>query len=104
LGASTGEHFWQAELYRFQGDLWRQQAVIDGLQLEVCFRQALDVAQHQGAKTLELRAATSLARLWQQRGEREAAYALLAPIYRWFTEGFGAADLREAAVLLEELR
>ena len=104
LGASTGEHFWQAELYRLQGDLLGQQAVIDGLQLEVCFRQALDVAQRQGAKTLELRAATSLARLWQQRGEREAAYALLAPIYGWFTEGFDTADLQDAAALLGALR
>jgi predicted ATPase len=65
---------------------------------------ALEIARRQQAKSWELRAATSLARLWQQRGEREAAYALLAPIYGWFTEGFDTADLQDAAALLGELR
>ena len=66
--------------------------------------QALAVAHRQQAKMLELRAATSLARLWQQQGQHAAARALLAPIYGWFTEGFNTADLHEAKVLLEELR
>jgi len=61
------------------------------------------VAQHQQAKSLELRATISLARLWQRQGKRAAAHELLAPIYGWFTEGFDTADLQEAKALLEEL-
>ena len=68
-----------------------------------CFQQALDVSRQQQAKSLELRAAMSLARLWQQQGKRDEARTLLAPIYGWFTEGFDTADLREAKVLLETL-
>jgi predicted ATPase len=70
---------------------------------EACFHQALDVARRQQAKSWELRAATSLARLWQQQGKRAEAYRLLAPTYGWFTEGFDTADLQEAKALLEEL-
>ena len=70
---------------------------------ETCFHQALAVARRQETKSLELRAAMSLARLWQQQGKRTAAYELLAPIYGWFTEGFDTADLQEAKTLLEEL-
>jgi predicted ATPase len=70
---------------------------------EPWLRRALDVARHQQAKSLELRAAMSLARLWQQQGERVAAHDLLAPIYGWFTEGFDTADLQEAKTLLEAL-
>jgi predicted ATPase len=70
---------------------------------EACFRRALDVARHQQAKSLELRAAMSLARLWQQQGKQAEARALLAPVYGWFTEGFDTADLQEAKTLLEEL-
>jgi predicted ATPase len=66
-------------------------------------RQAFNVARHQQAKALELRAAMSLARLWQQQGKRDEAHDLLAPIYGWFTEGFDTADLQEAKALLEEL-
>ena len=72
-------------------------------QAEACFQQALDVARGQQAKALELRAALSLSRLWQQQGQREAARALLAPIYGWFTEGFDTPDLQEAKALLAEL-
>jgi predicted ATPase len=61
------------------------------------------VARHQHAKSLELRAAVSLSRLWQQQGKRVEAYELLAPVYRWFTEGFDTADLKQAKALLEEL-
>jgi predicted ATPase len=68
-----------------------------------CFQQALAVARPQQAKSLELRAAMSLARLWQQQGKRAETYALLAPIYGWFTEGFDTADLQEAKALLEAL-
>ena len=68
-----------------------------------CFRQALDTARRQEAKSLELRAAMSLSRLWQQQGKQEEARQMLADIYGWFTEGFDTADLKEAKVLLEEL-
>jgi predicted ATPase len=70
---------------------------------EACFQQALDIARRQQAKSLELRAAMSLARLWQRQGKRAAAHALLAPIYGWFTEGFDTADLQEAKALLDAL-
>jgi predicted ATPase len=66
-------------------------------------RRALDVARRQEAKSLELRAAMSLGRLWQQQGRRDEARALLALIYGWFSEGFNTADLQEAKALLEEL-
>ena len=70
---------------------------------ETCLQQALDIARRQQAKSLELRAAMSLARLWQRQGKRGEARELLAPIYDWFTEGFDTADLQEAKGLLEEL-
>jgi predicted ATPase len=66
-------------------------------------QRALDVARRQEAKSLELRAAMSLSRLWQQRGKRQEAYDLLSPVYGWFTEGFDTADLQEAKALLEAL-
>ena len=70
---------------------------------EVWLQRALDVARRQQAKALELRAALSLSRLWQQQGKRAEASSLLAPIYGWFTEGFDTADLQEAKALLDEL-
>jgi predicted ATPase len=70
---------------------------------ETCLRQALTVARRQQAKALELRAALSLSRLWQQQDKRTEAYELLAAVYGWFTEGFDTADLQEAKALLEEL-
>ena len=80
-----------------------QQAVSDAPQAKACFHQALDIARRQQAKSLKLRAAMSLARLWQRQGKRAEAHALLAPIYGWFTEGFDTADLQEAKALLEAL-
>ena len=68
------------------------------------FQQALDMARHQQAKLLELRAAMSLSRLWQQQGKRHAAHELLAEIYAWFTEGFDTADLQDARTLLDTLQ
>ena len=68
-----------------------------------CAPSSLDVARRQEAKSLELRAAMSLCRLWQQQGKRTEAQALLAPIYGWFTEGFDTKDLQEAKGLLDEL-
>jgi predicted ATPase len=99
----TGVRWYEAETYRIKGTLLLHQAVPDVAQAETCFQQALNVACHQEAKSWELRAATSLARLWQSQGKRQDAYDLLAPVYEWFTEGFNTADLREAKGLLEEL-
>jgi len=96
-----GSHLWEPELYRVQGELLLRQIVPDAPEAETCFRQALDSARRQEAKSLELRAAMSLSRLWQQQGKRVEAYEMLAPVYGWFTEGFDTADLREARALLE---
>jgi predicted ATPase len=101
---ATTELWWsEVEMSRLQGELCLQLTSPDVPQAETCFRRALNVAQRQQAKTLELRAALSLSRLWQQQGQRQAARELLAPIYSWFTEGFDTLDLREAQVLLAEL-
>jgi predicted ATPase len=100
---NTGEQYYKAELYRLNGELLLRQAVPDEKQTATCFQQALTVARHQQARSWELRAATSLSRLWQHQGERAAAYDLLAPVYGWFTEGFDTADLQEARALLETL-
>jgi tetratricopeptide (TPR) repeat protein len=70
---------------------------------EACFLKAIDIARHQQAKSLELRATMSLARLWQQQGQKNKARKMLADIYGWFTEGFDTKDLQEAKALLEEL-
>jgi predicted ATPase len=104
LIAATEERWWEAEVYRLQGVLLLQCSHADVGQAEAYFQQALDVARRQQAKALELRAALSLSCLWQQEGKRAEAYALLAPIYGWFTEGFDTADLQEAKALLEALR
>jgi predicted ATPase len=89
-----------AEAYRLQGVLLLHQAVADAVHAEVCFQQALTIARRQQAKSWELRAATSLSRLWQQQGKQDEARELLVPIYSWFTEGFDTADLQEAKALL----
>src|SRR6266851_4993932 len=103
LVAATEERWWEAEVYRLQGALLFQLPRPDVPQAEACFQQALAVARRQEAKSLELRAAMSLVRLWQQQGKGAEAHSLLAPICGWFTEGFDTADLREAKALLEEL-
>ena len=97
------ERWWEAEIYRLQGVLLLRQTRTPQAEAEACFQRALDVARRQEAKSLELRAAMSLARLWQQQGKRAEAYDLLAPIYGWFTEGFDTADLQEAKALLDAL-
>jgi predicted ATPase len=99
----TGLRYYGAELSRLQGAVLLLQAVPDAAQAEACFQQALDVARQQQAKSWELRAATSLARLWQSQDKRQEAHDLLAPVYAWFTEGFDTADVQEAKVLLGEL-
>jgi predicted ATPase len=97
------ERYWEAEVSRLRGVLLLRQSVTPQEEAETWLRRALDVARRQEAKSLELRAAMSLARLWQQQGKRAAARDLLAPIYGWFTEGFDTADLQEAKALLEAL-
>jgi predicted ATPase len=98
-----GEHRWEAELHRLKGELLLARATGHDAEAETCFRQALDVARRQQAKSWELRAAMSLSRLWQRQGKDTEARALLAPIFGWFTEGFDTVDLREASALLEAL-
>jgi predicted ATPase len=99
----TGERWGEAELHRLKGKLLLACWPENHAEVEIYFYQALDVARRQQAKSLELRAAMSLSRLWQQQGKRAEARELLAPIYGWFTEGFDTADLQEAKALLEEL-
>jgi predicted ATPase len=98
----TGERNHEAELYRLQGELLLSQEVSDSTGAAEGFGQALAIARHQQAKSLELRAALSLSRLWQRQGRRVEARELLAPVYGWFTEGFDTADLQEAKALLEK--
>jgi len=98
---ATGEHFWDAELHRLSGTVLLTENKLDEAQASL--QQAIRIAQVQQAKSLELRAATSLARLWGERGRREEARNLLAPVYGWFTEGFDTADLKEAKAVLDEL-
>jgi predicted ATPase len=126
---STGERYCAADLYRLRGEFLLRQAehgavrtappatallaegeqggATDGqplrIEAETCFHHALAIARHQQARALELRAAVSLSRLWQQQGKRIATRELLVPLYGWFTEGFDTADLQEAKALLEAL-
>jgi predicted ATPase len=97
------ERWWEAEICRLWGALLLRQPGAPQAEAEACFQRALDVAHRQEAKSLELRAAMSLSRLWQQQGKQAEARALLLPIYGWFTEGFDTADLQEAKVLLDAL-
>jgi predicted ATPase len=103
LIATAQERWWEPEVSRLQGALLLQRSLPDVGQAEACFQQALDVARRQQAKSLELRAALSLAHLWPQQGKRTAARQLLVDLYHWFTEGFDTADLQEAKALLEAL-
>jgi predicted ATPase len=97
--------FWyEAEAHRLRGETLLSLPEPDRAAVEVCLRRAIEVARDQEAKMWELRAATRLARLWGERGERQKAFDLLAPVYGWFTEGFDAADLKEANALLDALR
>ena len=97
----TGQHRWEAELHRFEGiALFGLNRIEDA---QNALEQALRIARSQQAKSYELRAATSLARLWGEQGRRAEAHKLLASVYGWFTEGFDSADLNDAATLLSEL-
>jgi predicted ATPase len=99
----TGSPLWEPEVYRSMGDLLllRNPGAPD--QAEDSYRRAIERARSQEAKSWELRASTSLARLWRDQGKCTEARKLLAPVYGWFTEGFDTADLKEARALLEEL-
>jgi predicted ATPase/class 3 adenylate cyclase len=98
-----GERWDKAELHRLKGALLLQQSPDNHTEAETCFQQAIAIAQNQQGRSLELRAATSLAKLWQSQGKRDEAYDLLEPVYSWFTEGFDTADLIDAKALLDEL-
>jgi adenylate cyclase len=95
------ERWWEAEVYHLRGILLQRQPGTPQEETETWLQRALDVARRQQAKSLELRAAMSLARLWQRQGKRAQARVLLAEVYDWFTEGFDTADLQEAQALLE---
>jgi predicted ATPase len=98
------ECFFQARLYQLNGELLlKDGAPGAAARAEACFQRALEVARQQQAKSWELAAATSLARLWCAQFKREDAYELLAPVYDWFTEGFDTADVTDAKALLDEL-
>jgi predicted ATPase len=107
---TRGMHLWAAEVHRLRGelllaqhDLGQTPPVTRVEEAAACFEQARALAHQRQARAWELRAATSLARLWQQQGRFEAARAVLAPVYSWFTEGFDTADLQQAKALLDEL-
>jgi tetratricopeptide (TPR) repeat protein len=102
--AETEEHFYEAELHRLRGELLLRRTVADHENAERCIHIAIDIARRQGAKSWELRATMSLARLLRDTGHGDEARAMLAEIYNWFTEGFDTADLKEAKVLLEDLK
>jgi predicted ATPase len=101
IADATGEHMWDAELHHANGMVVLAENKLD--EARASFQQAIRIAQAQQAKSLELRAARDLARLWGEQGRRAEAHDLLAPVYGWFTEGFDTADLREVKALLDEL-
>jgi predicted ATPase len=98
-----GEVIAEAEVQRVKGELLLKLTPPDAMGAEACFLKALETARHRSAKSWELRAATSFARLWQQQGKRHEARAVLTPVYQWFTEGFDTADLQAAKALLDVL-
>jgi predicted ATPase len=97
------DRWWESEIYRLRGELFLRQSFATEAEAEVGFRRALDVSRSQAGKSLELRAATSLARLWHAQGKYSEARDLLSPVYGWFTEGFDTVDLKAANALLTDL-
>jgi predicted ATPase len=97
------ERWFEAEANRIAGEIAFKSSVPDVAEAEAYFERALTVARQQQAKSWELRATMSMARLWRDQGKRDEARDLLAPVYGWFTEGFDTRDLKEARALLEEL-
>ena len=100
--ATTKERIFEAEVYRVGGEIALKEPQPDTMKAQSCFERALSVARQQQAKSWELRAAMSLARLWRDQGKVQEARELLAPVYGWFTEGFDTCDLRDAKALLDE--
>jgi predicted ATPase len=99
----SGMTYWDAELHRLKGVLLLALSDGNDAEAEACFKQAIEIARGQSAKSFELRAAMELARLWQGQGKRSEARDLLAPVHDWFTEGFDTADLKDAKALLDDL-
>jgi len=97
------ERWWEAEAHRVAGEIALRSAEPDAARAQTYFESALETARTQQAKSWELRAAMSLARLWRDQGKVSEARELLAPVYGWFTEGFDTRDLKEAKALLDEL-
>ena len=100
---TTKERWSEAEIHRMAGEIALKSPKPDAAKAEAYFERALKVARAQQAKSWELRAAMSMARLWRDQGKRTEAFDLLAPIYGWFTAGFGTTDLKEAKILLDAL-
>ena len=100
---TTKERWCEAEVNRIAGEIALKSPEPDAAKAEAYFERALTVARQQQAKSWELRAAMSMARLWRDQGKRDEARDLLAPVYGWFTEGFDTLDLKEAKALLDEL-
>jgi predicted ATPase len=100
---TTKEKWCEAEIHRVAGEIALKSPEPDAAKAQAYFDRALAVARAQQAKSWELRAAMSLARLWRDQGKRDEAHDLLAPIYGWFTEGFDMLDLKEAKALIDEL-
>ena len=100
---TTKERWCEAEIHRMAGEIALKSPEPDAAKAEAYFERALAVARQQQAKSWELRAAMSMARLWRDQGKRDEARELLAPVYGWFTEGFDTLDLKEAKALLDEL-
>jgi len=100
---TTKESWCEAEVYRMAGEIALMSPEPDMAKAEGYFDRALTIARRQQAKSWELRAAMSMARLWRDQGKRREAREILAPVYGWFTEGFDTRDLKEAKILLKEL-
>ena len=103
VDTTTKQKLWEAEVNRVAGEITLMSPERDVAKAEEYFERALAVARQQQAKSWELRAAMSMARLWRDQGKRHEARELLAPVYGWFTEGFDTLDLKEAKALLDEL-
>ena len=100
---ARGENWWHAAIHRLRGEILLSRSIDDANDAQACFHQALEISRSQDAKSLELRATASLARLWARQGKQDDARPLLADCYAWFSEGFDTADLRDAAALLETM-
>ena len=100
---TTKEKWYEADVHRIAGEIALMSPERDAAKAEACFEQALAVARAQQAKSFELRAAMSMAKLWRDQGRRDEARELLSPVYGWFTEGFDTLDLKQAKALLDEM-